>query len=248
MPTTTIHAEEIYKGYGANAARIEVLKCLSCRIEPRELTLCVGPSGSGKSTLIAALSGLLRPETGRVTVLGQDLWSMSEGARDRFRLEHCGFIFQGFNLFSGLSAVENVIVPLRYMGVSRREARRRALAVLDELGLAERAHLPPGALSGGENQRTAIARAIAKEPQIIFADEPTSALDNHNGQIVIDILRHYAHARGATIIAATHDPRLLSYADRIIHLEDGLILDDYRGTKAAGLSPPVQKNLHHDLK
>ena len=246
MTTATIQAEDICKSYGANDTRIDVLKCLSCQIQPGELTLCVGPSGSGKSTLIAVLSGLLRPEAGRVTVLGRDLWSLTEGARDRFRLGYCGFVFQGCNLFAGLSAVENVIVPLRFMGVGRAEARRRALAVLNELGLGTRAHLRPGALSGGENQRAAIARAIVKEPQLIFADEPTSALDNHNGQIVIDILRHYAHTRGATIIAATHDPRLLSHADRIIHLEDGLILKDYRRAQDDRLPPAVLKNQSHD--
>lgn len=228
MPAPTIHAEKISKSYGAAAVKVDVLKCLSVEIGAGELTLFVGPSGSGKSTLIAALSGLLRPDAGRVTVLGQDLWTLSEGARDRFRLEHCGFIFQTFNLFSSLTALENVIVPLRFMGIAPAEARRRATAVLAEVGLAGRSHLQPAALSGGENQRTAIARAIVKEPQIIFADEPTSALDSHNGQTVIDILHHLARTRDATIIGVTHDPRLISHADRVIHLEDGLILDDTR--------------------
>ena len=232
VKTSAIQAHDLGKSYGPPDNRVDVLRALSLHVHPGELTLCVGPSGSGKSTLLAALSGLLRPDSGQVTLLGEDLWSLAESRRDRFRLEHCGFVFQGFNLFPGLSALENVLLPLRFLGIALAEARRRARDALAEVGLANHAHLFPAALSGGEKQRVAIARAITREPRLIFADEPTSALDRHNGQIVIDILHRFARTHGAAVIAVTHDPRLLSHADRVIHLEDGCIQHD-------GPAPPV---------
>ena len=224
----TISGRALRKAYGAGAARIEVLRDLSVEIFPGELTLCTGPSGSGKSTLLAALSGLLRPDAGTATLLGRDLGALGERARDDFRLAHCGFVFQGFNLFPALTAFEQVLLPLKFMGVAAAAARTRAAAALDAVGLADRAHLMPTALSGGEKQRTAIARALVKDPQLLFADEPTSALDGANGRIVIDLLHHIARERGATVLCVTHDPRLQSHADRIIHLEDGRIVADTR--------------------
>ena len=146
--------------------------------------MVMGPSGSGKSTLVAVLSGLLRPDGGEVTALGADLWKRSPGRIDRFRLDHCGFVFQGFNLFPALTALQQVTTVLRYQGVPRRKARETAMQSLAEVGLEARAHQRPAALSGGEKQRVAIARALAKRPQLLFADEPTSSLDGENGQIV----------------------------------------------------------------
>ena len=233
MSTITIEAEDISKSYGPANNRIRVLKDLSLSVHPGELTLCVGPSGSGKSTLVSALSGLLNPDTGRVKLLGEDLWAMDENERDDFRLRHCGFVFQGFNLFGALTALENVLLPLSFMGIPVIEARERAHVALAEVGLAARSHLLPAELSGGEKQRTAIARAIAKNPRLIFADEPTSALDKENGQRVVDILHRFARTHGATILGVTHDPRLLSHADRVIHLEDGLILRDTHNPEIA---------------
>lgn len=224
------------KSYGTGAARIEVLRELSVEIFPGELTLCTGPSGSGKSTLLAALSGLLTPDAGTATLLGQDLGALGERARDDFRLAHCGFVFQGFNLFPALTALEQVLLPLKFMGLAAAEARARAAAALAAVGLAERAHLRPTALSGGEKQRTAIARALVKDPQLLFADEPTSALDGTNGRIVIDLLHRIARERGATVLCVTHDPRLQAHADRIIHLEDGRIVSDTRA-QLAGAGP-----------
>jgi len=221
-----IQASSLVKSYGPTNNRIHVLRDLSVLIHAGELTLCVGPSGSGKSTLLAALSGLIRPDAGEVTLLGENLWTLSENRRDRFRLEHCGFVFQGFNLFPGLTALENVLLPLHFLGLAPAEARRRACDALAEVGLANQAHLTPAALSGGEKQRTAIARAITRNPRIIFADEPTSALDRHNGQIVIDILHRFARTHGTAVIGVTHDPRLLVHADRMIQLEDGCIQHD----------------------
>lgn len=227
-----ISAHLISKAYGAGAARIDVLRDLSLGIYSGELTLCTGPSGSGKSTLLAALSGLLTPDTGTVALLGRGLGVLDERTRDAFRLAHCGFIFQGFNLFPALTAFEQVLLPLKFMGASASDARRRALDALDAVGLTARAHLRPGALSGGEKQRTAIARAIVKEPRLLFADEPTSSLDAHNGRIVIAILHRFARERGSAVFCVTHDPRLHDHADRILHLEDGRIIHDTRPSSA----------------
>src|SRR5213075_2678646 len=197
-----------------------------------EVTMVMGPSGSGKSTLVAALSGLLRPDEGTVGALDQDIWSLRSGKLDRFRLDHCGFIFQGFNLFSALTALQQVEIVLKYQGLPRKAARERAANALMEVGLETKLGQRPSELSGGEKQRVAIARCIAKDPQLLFADEPTSALDGENGQIVIKLIQRAAKQYGAAVICVTHDPRLEAYADRVIHLEDGRILDDRRVDQA----------------
>ncbi|WP_434516991.1 ABC transporter ATP-binding protein [Dechloromonas sp. ARDL1] len=217
------------KSFTVGSITQTVIRDITLAIHPGELTLIVGPSGSGKSTLLSMLSGLLRPDAGHFAAFGQDIWALSESELDRFRLQYCGYIFQGFNLFNALTALQNVILPLQYLGIDKEAATRRALQALDEVGLAARAHLRPGELSGGEKQRVAISRALVKEPRFIFADEPTSALDKHNGQIVIDLLKDIAHRHRATVLGVTHDPRLLSHADRVITLEDGSILADRQG-------------------
>ena len=224
MKFPTLSSQHISKAFVSGKITSQVIKDSSLDIYPGELTLVVGPSGSGKSTMLSMMSGLLRPDTGRVLALGVDVWRLDETALDKFRLQHCGFVFQGFNLFSGLTALENVILPLQYLGVGADPADHRARLALEEVGLASRMHLHPAELSGGEKQRVAIARALVKDPALIFADEPTSALDKTNGQIVIDLLRRIAADRGATVLGVTHDPRLLSHADRVIELEDGLVL------------------------
>ena len=229
-----IEAKGLVKRFKSGRAFVEVLKGVDFDARHGDLTMVMGPSGSGKSTLIAALSGLLRPEEGRVDALDvDDLWKMSSGRIDRFRLENCGFIFQGFNLFPALSALQQVTTVLKYQGLSKSEARRQATAALEEVGLGPRLHQKPSALSGGEKQRVAIARALAKNPKILFADEPTSALDGENGQVVIRLLRRAATEHGAAVICVTHDPRLEAWADRVIHIEDGRILDDQRRTPDA---------------
>jgi putative ABC transport system ATP-binding protein len=228
MISPTLSSQRVSKAFVSGKIRLQVIKDSSLDIFPGELTLVVGPSGSGKSTMLSIMSGLLRPDTGCVHALGVDLWTLDEGALDRFRLENCGFVFQGFNLFSGLTALENVILPLQYLGVRGSQARDRAREVLDEVGLSARMHLKPVELSGGEKQRVAIARALVKNPALIFADEPTSALDKSNGQTVVDLLRRIAVDHRATVLGVTHDPRLLSHADRVIELEDGRVMDDRR--------------------
>jgi putative ABC transport system ATP-binding protein len=234
-----LSAKGLTKRFKTGRSFIEVLKSVDFDARHGDVTMVMGPSGSGKSTLIAALSGLLRPDGGQVSALGADLWSRGAGRIDRFRLDHCGFVFQGFNLFPALTALEQVSTVLRYQGLSAREARRVAEAALDEVGLTARMHQRPAELSGGEKQRVAIARAIAKRPALLFADEPTSSLDGENGQIVIRLLRRAAVEHDAAVICVTHDPRLEAFADRVIHLEDGRILDDRRRETAAPAPAPI---------
>jgi putative ABC transport system ATP-binding protein len=241
----TLSSKSISKSFTTGAITQQVIKSSSIEIFPGELTLMVGPSGSGKSTMLSMLSGLLRPDQGHVLALGADLWTLDETAIDRFRLENCGFIFQGFNLFSCLTASENVILPLQYLGIKDDEARQRANRALAEVGLGERSHLRPLELSGGEKQRVAIARALVKAPRLMFADEPTSALDGMNGQVVIDLLKRTAHGHGAMVLAVTHDQRLLSHADRVIHLEDGVITKDIRPSDAASFQPLIPESVIH---
>jgi putative ABC transport system ATP-binding protein len=217
-------AEGLVKRFKAGRNVVEVLKGIDFHARHGDVTMVMGPSGSGKSTLIAALSGLLKPDEGKVNALGDDLWSRGGRRIDRFRLDHCGFIFQGFNLFPALTALQQVSTVLKYQGLSSQEARRVATEALDEVGLKPRLHQRPSELSGGEKQRIAIARAIAKRPALLFADEPTSALDSDNGQVVIRLLRRAATEHNAAVICVTHDPRLATFADRIIQIEDGRIL------------------------
>ncbi len=221
-------AKDLCMGYTSGKLRIEVLRGLSLGVDAAQLTLIAGPSGCGKSTLLSILSGLQRPEAGQIIALGEDLFAGDRRARDRFRLQHTGFVFQGFNLFPALSALEQVMLPLGYMGIHDREAATRSQAALEEVGLAARTQLLPAELSGGEKQRVAIARALVKQPQLLFADEPTSALDAANGQLVIDTLRTIAHDHGTAVLCVSHDPRLVNHADRVLRMEDGVILDDQR--------------------
>ena len=225
---TAIVANGLVKRFKTGRTHIEVLKTVDFDARHGDVTMVMGPSGSGKSTLVASLSGLLKPDAGTVSAMGEDLWSYRPGKIDRFRLDHCGFIFQGFNLFSSLNALDQVALVLKYKGLSRSEARRRAEIALDEVGLSHRLRQRPSEMSGGEKQRVAIARALAKDPQLLFADEPTSALDGETGQVIIKLIQRAAKQHGAAVICVTHDPRLEAYADRVIHIEDGRILSDER--------------------
>jgi putative ABC transport system ATP-binding protein len=245
-PKPAIVAHGVYKRFKTGRTHIEVLKRVDFDACHGEVTMVMGPSGSGKSTLVAALSGLLKPDEGSVTALDQPIWDLRAGKRDRFRLDHCGFIFQGFNLFSALTALQQVQIILKYQGHPPKVAREKAAMALTEVGLEMRMNQRPSELSGGEKQRVAIARALAKDPQLVFADEPTSALDGENGQIVIKLLQRAAKQYGAAVICVTHDPRLEAYADRVIHLEDGRILDDRRITHAAPV-PAAATHRHLEL-
>ncbi len=240
-PKTAIVAKGLNKRFKTGRTYIEVLKDVDFDALHGDVTMVMGPSGSGKSTLVACLSGLLRPDSGKVEALNVDLWGgpdgrprgLAPGKLDRFRLDNCGFIFQGFNLFPALSALQQVTTVLKYQGHSPEKARAMAVTTLEEVGLGKRMNQRPSELSGGEKQRVAIARALAKQPKLLFADEPTSALDGENGQIVTKLLQRAAKEHGAAVICVTHDPRLEAFADRVIHIEDGRILDDRRITPAS---------------
>jgi putative ABC transport system ATP-binding protein len=223
----TIEGIGLRRGFGEGEMRSLAVDGVSVEIAAGEMALLMGPSGSGKSTLLALLSGLLRPEEGRVIALGQDIWAMDDPQREDFRLKHCGFIFQGYNLFPALTARQQLEMVVRWgEGGSAREAKRRADEILELLGLRNKSTLRPAQLSGGEKQRVAIGRALIKEPQLIFADEPTSALDWAHGEQVIEQLRNAAHDRGATVLVVAHDARVIPYADRVFNLEDGRLQND----------------------
>jgi putative ABC transport system ATP-binding protein len=217
---------DLVRSFGSGETLTTALRGVSLNLYPGQITLLMGPSGSGKSTLLAVLSGLLRPDSGRVLALGGDLWQMDEKDREHFRLLHFGFIFQGYNLFPALTARQQLEIVLRWgKGLSGRESRRQADGMLSLLGLAKKTGLRPAQLSGGEKQRVAIGRALVKEPTFCFADEPTSALDWAHGEQVIELLRTAAHDRGATILVVAHDARIIPYADRVFNLEDGVLLE-----------------------
>lgn len=224
---TTLQARSVSKSFVSGRVQSTVLHELTLDVRASELTLISGPSGCGKSTLLAILSGLQPADSGNVHALGHELSGMSMRALENFRLQHTGFVFQGFNLFPALSALEQVELPLTYMGLGKGMARRRAIESLEEVGLGPRMRLRPAELSGGEKQRVAIARALAKQPELLFADEPTSALDAANGQIIIDILHRIARNHGTTVLCVSHDPRLVGHADRVLAMEDGRILSDH---------------------
>jgi len=225
----TLRGQHLEHSYGEGEMRTVALQKVSLEVYRGEIVLLMGPSGSGKSTLLSVLSGLLRPERGSVTVLGQDLWEMSERDCEQFRLRHFGFIFQGYNLFPALTARQQLEIVLRWgNGTPPREARDRADAMLTLLGLTRKAGLRPAQLSGGEKQRVAIGRALIKEPTFCFADEPTSALDWDHGEQVVQLLQAAAHERGATVVMVAHDHRLVPYAGRVLHIADGSLEESDR--------------------
>jgi putative ABC transport system ATP-binding protein len=221
---TAIRAHGVYKRFKTGRTHIEVLKRVDFDANHGEVTMVMGPSGSGKSTLVAALSGLLRPDEGTVGALNQDIWSLRSGKLDRFRLDHCGFIFQGFNLFASLTALQQVTQVLKYTGLSGSAAREKAETSLAEVGLEKRMNSRPSEMSGGEKQRVAIARALANRPAVLLADEPTGELDAATGREILELFRRL-NDEGTTLIVVTHDDRLAAEAGRAIHMLDGTIRD-----------------------
>jgi putative ABC transport system ATP-binding protein len=222
----TLVARNLVHTFDQGGSATTVLRGVSVTLHRGELALLMGPSGSGKSTLLSVLSGLLRPTSGRALVLGQDYFALSSIEQERFRQRHFGYIFQGYNLLPALTARQQLELVLRWAeGVPAREARKRAERMLGVLGLGDKTHLRPAQLSGGEKQRVAIGRALVMEPEFCFADEPTSALDWTHGEGVIRLLQEATQKRGTTVLVVSHDARLLPYADRSFHLEDGRLLE-----------------------
>ena len=217
-----LSGQHLTRAFGKGEEKTIALDDVSLDLYQGQISLLMGPSGSGKSTLLSVLSGLLRPDAGKVLVLGKDVWSLGERERQRFRLQHFGFIFQGYNLFPALTARQQLEMVLRWgEGATRKEARARALELLDRLGLAKKTNLRPAQLSGGEKQRVAIGRALIKRPTLCFADEPTAALDWMHGEQVMELLSAAAHDQESTIVVVAHDPRLVPFVDQVFHLDDG---------------------------
>ena len=224
--TYVIEAREVGKDYGSGESRVEALRGVDLGVARGEFLAIVGPSGSGKSTLLHILVGIEPPSRGQVLFEGEDLGLLSDEQRTLLRRRQIGFIFQSFNLLPTVTAEENVALPLLLDSVKAREARRRARQALDlvEMG-SRRSHLP-GRLSGGEQQRVAVARALVIEPMVLFADEPTGSLDSANGLRVMRLLRQLVNQRQQTLVVITHDPSVADQADRVLHLHDGLIAAD----------------------
>ncbi len=226
-----IRAKGLSKVYREGTTELRALDGVDLEVRAGELTLLMGPSGSGKTTLLSILGCILRASSGTLEVLGEDVGALAESELPRIRREAIGFVFQGFNLFPTLTAVENVALSLDVRGVRGGAARKRVEGLLEEVGLAEKARSFPGDLSGGQKQRVAIARALAGDPPILLADEPTAALDSTSGRTVIELLHRLARAHARAVVMVTHDPRVLSFGDRIIHLEDGRILREEKSAE-----------------
>lgn len=227
-----IRAARVTKIYGSGATAFRALADVDLEIRAGELTLLMGPSGSGKTTLLSILGCILRGTTGSLEVLGERVDELPESELPRIRRDAIGFVFQGFNLFPALTASENVALALDVRGVRHAQAEMRAAELIRDVGLADKGKSYPADLSGGQKQRVAIARALAGDPPIVLADEPTAALDSTSGRNVIELLRRLAHTHGRAVVMVTHDPRVLSYGDRIIHLEDGRIVREENGLAA----------------
>jgi putative ABC transport system ATP-binding protein len=224
----SIAVRDLMKTYAGGEAAMRALDSVTLDVSPGEMTLLVGPSGSGKTTLLSIMGCVLRPTSGSVAILGEEITRLSERQLPRIRRDRIGFVFQGFNLFPTLTARQNVALALDVRGATGPDVNRRALEALDQVGLSHKANAYPADLSGGQKQRVAIARALAGAPPIILADEPTAALDSHSGRTVMELLRHLAHDGGRAVAIVTHDNRMFGYADRIVRLEDGRIVSDER--------------------
>jgi putative ABC transport system ATP-binding protein len=218
-------ADDLQKTYQSGGHPLAAVRNVSFQVAPGETVAIVGPSGSGKTTLLGLLAGLDRPTGGRVVLDGTDLGTLSEDARARMRRERIGFVFQSFQLIPTLTARENVAVPLELRGVDGTE---RADALLARVGLEGRGHHYPAQLSGGEQQRVAVARAFVHRPGILFADEPTGNLDAATGARIIELMMELNRESGTTLVLVTHDPELASRAHRVIRLADGRVAADER--------------------
>lgn len=214
----------IVKSFGTGDTKVTVLRGIDLDIYLGEMLLLVGESGGGKTTLLSAIAGILDVDEGDIDVLGVPLSDLPAGKRTTFRGQTMGFIYQQFNLLPALTAAENVAVPLLIQKISRSAALRRARAMLDRVGLGDRADFLPKHLSGGQQQRVAIARALVNEPRLLICDEPTAALDGPNGQKIMELLREVGRAPDRCVVIVTHDSRIFHFGDRIANLTDGRIV------------------------
>jgi putative ABC transport system ATP-binding protein len=230
MPADEFAAEvrNVVKSYGEGEVAVQAVRGISCGILAGELTAIVGPSGCGKSTLLSLIGALDTPTSGQVLVGGVDVASLSDYDRTLLRRQKIGFVFQAYNLMPTLTALENAALPLELDGVSLKEAQERARAGLEQVGLGPRVDHLPSMLSGGEQQRVAVARALVNKPTLLLADEPTGNLDSAGSQQVLRMLRNIVVDYGQTVVMVTHDNEIAASADRILHMRDGVIEEDAR--------------------
>ena len=219
-----LELRRVSKSYGAGATEVHAILDVDLAVERGSLVAVMGPSGSGKSTLLTIAGSLEEPTSGEVVIDGASLQSMSRNDKARLRRRTIGYVFQEFNLLAGLTAVENVSLPLELDGLSAKKAHAAGMAALEEVGLADRATHYPDELSGGERQRVAIARAVVGERHLLLADEPSGALDSTNGEAVMRMILT-ACKRGVAAVVVTHDAQLASWADRVVFLRDGRVVD-----------------------
>jgi len=228
-PQRTIAAFDVHKSFGSGSHFVPVLRGVSMEASRGETIFLVGPSGSGKTTLLSILGCVLAPTSGSVKLAGRELAGLPEAKLPEMRLRYIGFVFQAHNLMPSLSALDNVCLPLLLRGWSEKKARAEATQLLQDVGLGHKLKTIPRDLSGGQKQRIAIARALAGRPPILLCDEPTAALDAQTGQGVMETLTTLAHQCGHAVVVVTHDNRIFKFGDRMVRIEDGLILDAAEG-------------------
>jgi putative ABC transport system ATP-binding protein len=221
-----IHTENLTKIYGRGEAAVTALDRVNLKVEAGEFVAVMGPSGCGKSTLLHLIGGLDRPSEGGVSIDGTAISEMKDDDLTKLRRRRIGFVFQFYNLIPMLTAVENASLPVTLDGVKPAEARKRAAKWLQRFGLGDRLASRPDQLSGGQQQRVAVARALVAEPALVLADEPTGNLDTRSGDEIAALLRQVTKEYGRTVVMVTHDPRIAAYADRIVFLKDGRVVDE----------------------
>jgi putative ABC transport system ATP-binding protein len=242
MTHSVVQARDVEKVLGAGPAQVQALAEVNLTLNSRELTLLMGPSGSGKTTLLSVLGCMLTPSRGTVRIAGHSIEGLTPEDLAKVRRDHVGFVFQSYHLFPTLTALDNVRLALDVRAERPRIAKSKANEALARVGLAHKRGSYPRELSGGEQQRVAIARAVVASPSVILADEPTAALDGENGQAIMTILTEIARNLGSSVLVVTHDPRLIRFAGRIVHIEDGRIV----GEQPGGASPSWQKDRGKD--
>ena len=221
-----IRLQDVRKEYIVGDSHIHALDGVSLTVSPGEFVCISGRSGSGKSTMLNMLAGLEKPTSGEIVILDKHIENMSEGARIRFLRQYIGFVFQSYNLMPQYTAVENVELPLMLRGIGKRERRKQALAVMEQVGIVSHAEHKPSELSGGQQQRVGIARALITKPPIVFADELTGNLDTKTSAEIMDLLTGLFRSSGTTFMLVSHDPDMSRYTDRTIHLLDGKIISE----------------------
>jgi len=224
MSKLIVSCKDIVKTFNSGKSEVEALRGISLDVYENELLMLVGPSGCGKTTFVSVITALLSFNSGSCKLFGEEISDMNDEEKTAFRGENIGFVFQSFNLLPSLSALENVALPLTIANVTREVALKRAKEMLKAVDLGEKIDIKPNNLSGGQQQKIAIARALVHEPKLIICDEPTSSLDHKSGQTVMELLTNITKQRGATMIVVTHDNRIYKYADRIVNMEDGKIV------------------------